>query len=204
MKILGISCSPRENGNTVAMLNESLKAAKTEGAEVELFSVADKNIQLCDSCWRCWTPKRTGICHIKDDIAVLIDKMIAADGIIFGVPVYFHTMSAQAKAIMDRTIALATPQRNLINKVCGVVVSAGELGLVEVLKDFTYYIHVEHMLAANQVSAYMNIKDDLERLPQCREELRRLGKQMVALVNMGFEFPREYIGGVKTFGTHNL
>ena len=203
MKILGISCSPRKNGNTVAMLTEALSASKEAGAEVELFSVAGKNFQFCDSCWSCWTT-RTGKCHIQDDLADLIEKMLAADGIIFGVPVYFHTMSAQAKAIIDRTIALVTPQRNLMNKVCGVVVSAGELGMVEVLKDFTYYMYTEHMLPANQVSAYLGIQDSLDRLPKCREELKRLGKQMVALINIGFKFPPEYAGGIKTFGTHLL
>ena len=64
MKILGISFSPRKEGNTVAMLKEALAAAKKEGAEVELYSVAGKNIQPCDGCWGC---TKTGKCHIKDD-----------------------------------------------------------------------------------------------------------------------------------------
>jgi len=106
MKILAISCSPRKDGNTVAMLNEALKAAKTEGAETELYSVSGKNIQPCDGCWGC---TKTGKCHIKDDAALLFDKMLAADGIIFGTPVYFYGMTAQAKAIIDRTIALREP-----------------------------------------------------------------------------------------------
>ena len=203
MKILGISCSPRENGNTVAMLTEALHAAKESGAEVELYSVAGKDIQFCDSCWSCWTTQ-TGKCHIKDDLTTLLDKMADADGIIFGVPVYFHGMSAQSKAIIDRTIALASPRRNLLNKVCGVVVSAGELGIVQVLKDFTYYIYLCHMVPANQVSAYMNIKDSLDRLPKCQEELNILGRQMVAMVNLGFKHPPEFIRGVTTFGTHKF
>ena len=150
MKILAISCSPRKDGNTVAMLNEALKAAKEDGAEVELFSIAGKNIQACDGCWGC---TRTGKCHLKDDVAVLQDKMIAADGIIFGTPVYFWGMTAQAKAIIDRTISLK-PERSLANKVCGVVASCGSLGMVDVLKDFSYYIVQRRMLPANQVSAY--------------------------------------------------
>jgi multimeric flavodoxin WrbA len=199
MKILGISCSPRKKGNTIAMLNETLNAAKAEGAEVELYSVAGKDIQPCDSCWSC---AKTGKCHKKDETELLIEKMLAADGIIFGVPVYFQGMTAQAKAIIDRTISLTTPERNLANKVCGVVTSAGELGMVQVLKDFTYYIHVQHMLPANHVAAYLNIQDSLERMPKCREDLRDLGKQMVALIKIGFKYPVEYIKGITTFGTH--
>jgi len=201
MKILAISCSPRSDGNTVAMLEEVLGAAQEAGAEVELYSVAERDIQPCDGCWTC---VETGRCHRDDDTEALLEKMLTADGIVFGVPVYFHGMSAQAKAIIDRTISLNTPERSLTNKVLGVVASAGSLGLIQVLKDFTYYAHVKHMLPANHVAAYPSMQDGVEKMPRCRQELRDLGKQMVALVNMGFRYPPEYIKGPTTFGTHTM
>jgi multimeric flavodoxin WrbA len=145
MKILGISGSPRKNGVTVAMLDEVLRAAKGDGAEVELYSVSGRNIQPCDGCWGC---RGTGKCHIKDDMQELYGKMLGADGIIFGTPVYFYGMTAQAKAIMDRTIVFGHPERNLANKVCGVVACAGSLGLADVLKDYSYYIIQRQMLPA--------------------------------------------------------
>jgi multimeric flavodoxin WrbA len=183
----------------MAMLNEALKAAKAEGAEVELFSIVGKNIQPCDGCWGC---TKTGKCHIKDDVAVLQDKMIAADGIIFGTPVYFWGMTAQAKAIVDRTISLGRPDRTIANKVCGVVASCGSLGMVDVLKDFSYYIIQRRMLPANQVSAYLMGPDDLQKMPKCLEALNMLGRQMVALVKMNFKFPEEFARGPGAFGTH--
>lgn len=201
MKILAISCSPRTKGNTIAMLSETLEAAAAEGAAVELYSVAGKDIQPCDGCWSC---AKTGRCRKEDETALLLEKMLAADGIVFGVPVYFHGMSAQAKAIIDRTISLSSPERCLANKVCGVVASAGSLGLIQVLKDFTYYAHVKHMLPANHVAAYPSMQDGIEMMPKCHEELRDLGKQMVALVNIGFEYPAEYIRRGSTFGTHTM
>jgi len=199
MKILAVSCSPRKDGNTVAMLDEVLKAAKAEGAEVELFSVAGKNIQPCDGCWGCI---KTGKCHIKDDIAVLQDKMIAADGIIFGTPVYFWGMTAQAKTIIDRSLSLNRPERSLANKVCGVVASCGSLGLVDALKDFTFYIIQRRMLPANQVSAYVANPDELRKMEKCMKALNDLGRQMVALVRMGFKYPEEFAKGPGAFGTH--
>lgn len=199
MKILAISCSPRKDGNTVAMLNEALKAAKGEGAEVEIFSVAGKNIQPCDGCWAC---TKTGKCHIKDDMPVLLEKMLAADGLIFGTPVYFWGMTAQAKAIIDRTIQLFGPQKGLANKVCGVVASCGSLGMVDVLKDFSYYIVQRRMLPANQVSAYLGSPEDLKNMPKCLEALKILGRQMVALVKMNFKYPEEFAKGPGSFGTH--
>jgi len=199
MKILGVSCSPRKDGNTVAMLNEALKAAQGEGAEVELFSVAGKDIQPCDGCWGC---TKTGKCHIKDDVAILQDKMIAADGIIFGTPIYFWGMTAQAKAIMDRTISLNRPERSIANKVCGVVASCGSLGMVDALKDYSYYIIQRRMLPANQVSAYLMGPDDLKKMEKCLKALNDLGRQMVALVKMNFKYPEEFAKGPGAFGTH--
>jgi len=199
MKILGVSCSPRKDGNTVAMLNEALKAVEGEGAEVELFSVAGKNIQPCDGCWGC---TKTGKCHIKDDVAVLQDKMIAADGIIFGTPIYFWGMTAQAKAIMDRTISLNRPERSIANKVCGVVASCGSLGMVDALKDYSYYIIQRRMLPANQVSAYLMGPDDLKKMEKCLKALNDLGRQMVALVKLNFKYPDEFAKGPGAFGTH--
>ena len=110
----------------------------------------------------------------------------------------------QAKAIIDRTISLNTPERSLTNKVLGVVASAGSLGLVQVLKDFIYYAHVKHMLPANHVAAYPSMEDGIEKMPRCRQELRDLGRQMVALVNLDFRYPPEYIRGPGTFGTHTM
>jgi multimeric flavodoxin WrbA len=199
MKILGVSFSPREKGSTVAMLKAALKAAEGAGAEIELFSIAGKDIQPCDGCWAC---TKTGRCHIKDDVAVLQDKMIAADGIIFGTPIYFWGMTAQAKAVMDRTISLGRPERSIANKVCGVVASCGSLGMVSALKDFSYYIIQRRMLPANQVSAYLMNPEDLQKMPKCLKALDDLGKQMVALVNMNFKYPEEFARGPGAFGTH--
>jgi multimeric flavodoxin WrbA len=197
MKILGISCSPRKDGNTVAMLTEVLKAAKAAGAKTELYSVAGKDIQGCRGCWGC---RKTGKCVIEDDVAKLFVKMVAADGIIIGTPVYFYGMTAQAKAIMDRSISIRGSL--LANKVCGVVASAGSLGMVDVLKDWSFYMVQHAMLPANQVSAYLMSPEDLKKMPKCLNALEQLGKQMVALVNKKFTYPEEFSKGPGAFGTH--
>jgi multimeric flavodoxin WrbA len=197
VKILGLSCSPRKNGNTVALLEEALKGAQQEGAEVELYSVSGKNIQPCDGCWSC---TKTGECHIKDDMQELYDKMIEADGIIFGTPIYFHSMAAQTKTIIDRTLALGQPGRSLANKVGGVVVVCGSLGLVSALKDLYFYIVTRPMLPANFVAAYGGT--ELSEMKQCLKATHNLGRQMVALVKMNFEYPSEFMGHAIAYGTH--
>jgi multimeric flavodoxin WrbA len=132
----------------------------------------------------------------------LFDKMTAADGIIFGTPIYFWGMTAQAKTLMDRTISLNQPGRNLNNKVCGVVASCGSLGMVDALKDFSFYIIQRRMLPANQVAAYLMKPEDLLGMEKCLKALDSLGRQMAALVKMGFKYPEEFFKGPGAFGTN--
>ena len=199
MKILGIACSPRKQGNTVALLEEVLRGSKQEGTETELYSVFDKTIKPCQGCRTCW---ETGECPLEDDMQDLGNRMVEADGIVFGTPIYFYTMTAQAKAIMDRTIALNQPDRNLNNKVCGVVTCAGSLGLADVLKDYSFYIIGRQMLPAFQVSTYAGSPEDLRKMEKCMKALNDMGRQMVALVKLGFKYPVEFVKGPGAFGTH--
>ncbi len=199
MKILAISCSPRKSGNTVSIIEEVLRGAREKNADVELYSVSGKNLQPCDGCWAC---ANSGKCHINDDMQELYEKIVVADGLVFGTPIYFWGMTAQAKSILDRTIALNQPGRNLTNKVAGAVAVCGSLGLVDALKDLSYFFIQRRMLPANQVSAYLTNPEQLKEMEQCRKAARQLGEQMVALVELGFRYPEEYIQRHGAFGTH--
>jgi multimeric flavodoxin WrbA len=199
MKILAISFSPRTKGNIVALLNEALQGARESGAETELYSVAGKDLQPCDGCWAC---SREGKCHIQDDMPALQDKMLAADGIIFGTPIYFYGMTAQAKTVMDRTIAFGQPGRSLANKVGGIVAVCGSLGLIDALKDISFYMLTQRMLAAGFVAAYTGSPEELRKMDKCIKAAGNLGRTMAALVNMNFKYPLELMGRAIAYGTH--
>jgi multimeric flavodoxin WrbA len=201
VKILAVSCSPRKQGNTEILLGEALQGAQDEGAEIELYSVSGKTIEPCDGCWRC---VKTGQCHIKDDMQELYDKLLATDGIIFGTPIYFYAMAAQAKTVMDRTMPLNHPDRNLANKVGGVVVVAGSLGLVDAVKDLYFYIVTHRMLPASFVAAYGGPKGDVNKLKKGKKAAYDLGRQMVQLVKKKFEYPPEFIMPHIAYGTHTF
>jgi multimeric flavodoxin WrbA len=124
MRVLGIVASPRQGGNTEIMVEEALGVAVAAGAETEIFLVHDKEIKGCDACGACF---RTGKCSIKDDMRQLYPLMEAADAIIFGSPVYFHGVTAQAKAIMDRTFCYLR-DRPLKGKVGASVLTLRKLG----------------------------------------------------------------------------
>jgi multimeric flavodoxin WrbA len=199
MKILAISCSPNKDGNTVTLLNKALEGAKKDGAEVELFSAAGKDIKPCDACRACG---KTGKCVVKDDVTPLLEKMLEADGLIFGAPVYFYGMAAQAKSIIDRTTALNVPGRNLANKVGGVVTVAGSFGLVDVVKDFSFYFFSRRMLMANYVAAYGINTEELKKMEKCMQAAHDLGRTMAALVKMNFKYPADLMGRAIAYGTH--
>ncbi len=115
MKIIGISGSPRTKGNTDLLVQEALKAASGAGADTEFISLAGKKINPCNACGTCRTEKSKGVCTIKDDdVPKIFDVMKDADGIIVGSPVYFLSITAQLKALFDRSIILryakGTPQ----------------------------------------------------------------------------------------------
>lgn len=199
MQILGLSCSPRKSGNTEILLEEALSGARQEGAETELFSVSGKDIRPCDGCWTC---RGTGKCHIKDDMQLLYDKMVEADGIIFGTPVYNYSMTGQAKTIMDRMLALSTRDRNLANKVGGVIVVAGSIGLIDPAKDFYFMMVIRKMVPANLVAVYASNKGDIREMKQGMQAAHNLGREMVQIAAKKFEYPAEFTRNFFAYGTH--
>lgn len=100
-KVLILSGSPRKNGNSDILCDEFMKGAIESGNEVEKIRVAEKNIGYCRACYAC----KKGACAIKDDMAEVLQKMIDADVIVLASPVYFYSIDAQLKALIDRTVA---------------------------------------------------------------------------------------------------
>ena len=101
-KVLILSGSPRKGGNSDVLCNEFMRGALEAGNEVEKIRVVEKNIGFCTGCYAC---KKTGVCAIKDDMAEVLQKMIDAEVIVLASPVYFYSICAQLKAVIDRTVA---------------------------------------------------------------------------------------------------
>lgn len=101
-RVLILSGSPRKGGNSDLLCDEFAKGAAELGNEVEKIRVAEKNIGFCRGCYAC---KDNGKCVIKDDMADVLQKMIDADVIVLASSVYFYSIDAQLKAVIDRTVA---------------------------------------------------------------------------------------------------
>jgi len=103
MRILGIMGSPRIRGNTDLLLDEALKGAKSQGAEVEKIIVDKLNISPCREYYGCL---RDGNCVIRDDMDDIYPKLLDTDAIIVASPMFFYGLSSQLKALIDRCQAL--------------------------------------------------------------------------------------------------
>ena len=102
-KVLILAGSPRKNGNSAALCQEFARGAREAGNEVEIIYLRDKKIGYCVACYYC--KDHDGVCIIRDDMAEILDKMNAADVIVMASPVYFYSIDAQMKALIDRTVA---------------------------------------------------------------------------------------------------
>jgi multimeric flavodoxin WrbA len=99
--VLVLSSSPRRGGNSDLLCDQFVKGAQEAEHDVEKVFLKDKRINYCTGCGTCLEKKKH--CPQKDDMAGILEKMIAADVIVMATPVYFYTMCAQMKTLIDRT-----------------------------------------------------------------------------------------------------
>lgn len=121
-KILIISSSPRKGGNSDVLCDRFRKGAEEAGNSVDKIRLAEMKIDYCSACYAC---KKTGHCVKQDDMAQVIEKMRSADVIVLATPVYFYTMCAQMKTMIDRTLGVAQ-QSGLENKEFYLIATAAD------------------------------------------------------------------------------
>jgi multimeric flavodoxin WrbA len=180
LKVLGIVCSPRKGGNTEILVQEALTAAKESGAETELLRISEMQITPCDGCMTC---HQSGECKIKDDMQKVYKKLLAADGIILGSPVYFWSVSGQTKTLMDRTYALRYPHHRLNNKVGGAIVATGRRGSVTTLSIINNFFLGHDMITTGLgISGYGTDKGEVKKDKHAMEGAKSLGRHIVQLI----------------------
>jgi len=103
LRVLGIMGSPRIKGNTDLLLDEALRGAQSQGAEVEKIIVDKLNIAPCREYYGC---VKDGNCVIRDDMDGIYPKLLDADRVIVASPMFFYGLTSQIKALIDRCQAL--------------------------------------------------------------------------------------------------
>ena len=99
MKILAINGSPRIGGNTDTLLDKVLEGAKSKGAEVEKIILNELKFSPCQECENI---KDNGSCIVQDDMQDVYEKIKNVDVLILASPVFFGSLSAQSKMMIDR------------------------------------------------------------------------------------------------------
>lgn len=102
MKVIAISGSPRTNGNSDVLCDQFLKGAQESGCEIEKIKIGKVKLSPCHACYAC---RKTGRCVQKDGMDEILEKLIQADVILLTTPVYFYSMDAQMKILIDRSLA---------------------------------------------------------------------------------------------------
>ncbi len=103
VKVLGVAGSPRKNGNTDMLLAEFMRGAASKGASTKTLFLRDMQISTCQHCDACL---KAGICKIKDEMQGVYIDFQDADVIVLASPVQFTGVTAQMKAMIDRTQSL--------------------------------------------------------------------------------------------------
>ena len=183
MRILGVVGSPRKGGNTEILMREVLNVAHEAGCEKEMFLMSEKQVSPCDACGTCF---EAGSCVVQDDMQELYPMLDRADGIIIGSPVYFGSVSAQTKAIMDRMFSLLR-RRALKDKVAGALVVTRRVGAIQARSLIYSFCMAQGMVLAGGAIGYgREIGDVLTGVGgginmSALEEARLLGANVVQL-----------------------
>jgi multimeric flavodoxin WrbA len=99
MKILAINASPRIGGNTDILTDKALEGARSEGVEIEKVVLTNYKFSPCLECEKI---NHDGTCLVGDDFQIIFEKIREADALIFASPIFFGSISAQAKMLIDR------------------------------------------------------------------------------------------------------
>ncbi len=172
MKVLLISSSPhREKSSTFLLVNEVLRGLKEEGAVCEVLHLDDFKVFFCKHCEACH--KNILRCSLKDDVNMILRKMLDADGIVLASPNYINQVNALMKALFDRSAHFIHCKRLLDKYVAGVV-SSGSGQNKEVLDYIEFYSHTCGAQYSGGVSSIRQFDDDK------KDEAFKLGKKLAS------------------------
>ena len=187
MYALAINGSPRKGGNTEILLTHALEPLKQSGWDTELIQVGGKKIRGCKACYKCRENKDLRCAITKDLFNDVMEKMLKADALILGSPTYFTDVSAELKALLDRSglVALAN-DRAFRGKIGAAVVAVRRAGATHVFDTINHMYLMSQMIIPGSI--YWNLglgmdKGDVKKDEEGLLNMRNLGETIAWLGN---------------------
>ena len=123
-KVVVITGSPRKGGNSFAMTDAFIKAAEAKGHTVTRFDAATKKVGGCRACETCYSTGKA--CTFDDDFNTIAPAILEADAIVFTMPVYWYSIPAQIKGVIDRIFSLVVGGKDIAGKECALITCCEE------------------------------------------------------------------------------
>ena len=123
-KIVVITGSPRKGGNSIAMTEAFIQAAEAKGHSVTRFDAARMKIGGCRACGTCYSTGKA--CTFDDDFNSIAPAIEAADVVVYSMPVYWYSIPAQVKGVIDRVYSMVVGGRNIAGKELAMIVCCEE------------------------------------------------------------------------------
>ena len=170
-KIVVITGSPRKDGNSFAMTDTFIRAAEEKGHSVTRFDAAQKNVGGCHACETCY---KTGkACSFDDDFNEIAPALLEADVVVFSTPVYWYSIPAQIKAVIDKMYSFCVAGKDIAGKECMLIACCEEddqsvLDGVRIPIERTAALVKWHMAGEVLVPGVLNV-GDIEKTDGCRQ-----------------------------------
>jgi len=184
-KILILMGSPRKNGNSAVLAKNLADGATASGARVETIDIQGMDINPCTGCDRCQGKQSSG-CVIVDDMQGIYGKLVEADAIVFASPIYWFSVTAQLKMVIDRIYAIGGGNSNVFEgKNLGILLTyadsdpftSGAVNALRMFQDISAYLGTA-IVGSVYGSAFEagEIAENKELLREARELGNKLGK----------------------------
>lgn len=156
IKVIAFNGSGRKDGNTSLLVKEVFSELEKENIKTEMIQLAGHTIRGCFACGQCKKILNKRCANEKDIVNDCIEKMIEADGIIFASPVYFSDITAELKALIDRSGTVARANGHLFKRKIGAAIaSARRAGFLHALASMNNFFQISQMITPG--SSYWNL-----------------------------------------------
>ena len=184
-KIVAINGSHRPKGNTFQLIEMVFTAIKEEDntVETELIQLAGKTVNTCLSCYKC-VKNRDNRCIQNDDLNQIYAKMVEADAIIFGAPVYFGDAPGKMRSFIERTGMVAMfNNRAFKRKIGAIVIAKRRQGGIQALNTVNFLLYISEMIIVGYAMGIGTYPGEVQKDSEGKNDMKSLGENIAWLLN---------------------